>query len=110
MKNSFLIYHDYKKHFELLSNEELGIFMRALMEYEITEEEPNFEDNGVLRMAFSFIKNDLDRNREKWEEKADVNRANGKKGGRPKKETQVYLTSKLLPFSLWLQITVVPTY
>ena len=38
MKSSFLIYLDYKEQFELLSDEELGQLLRAIMLYEETGE------------------------------------------------------------------------
>lgn len=82
-KNSFLIYLDYKEHFELLSDEQLGKLLRAIMEYEETGIVPALE--GMGKMAFSFIKAQLDRDREKYENKCEKNKLNGAKGGRPKK-------------------------
>ena len=82
MKKSFLIYHEYKEHLELLSDAELGQFLRGVMAYEITGEVPKFK--GMLQMAFSFVKGNLDRDRVKYEETCDKNRENGKKGGAPK--------------------------
>lgn len=82
-KNSFLIYLDYKEHFELLSDEQLGKLLRAIMEYEETGTVPALE--GMEKMAFSFIKAQLDRDREKYENKCEKNKLNGAKGGRPKK-------------------------
>ena len=66
MKNSFLIYHEYKEHFELLSDEELGRFMRGIMSYEIDGVLPEFD--GMLKMAFSFVRAQLDRDTKKYEE------------------------------------------
>lgn len=83
-KNSFLIYLDYEEQFNLLTDEQIGQLMRAIMKYEKTRELPQLE--GMLKMAFSFIKTQLDRNREKYEKQCEKNRENGKKGGRPKKQ------------------------
>ena len=83
MKSSFLIYLDYKEQFELLSDEELGKLLRAIMLYEETGEIT--ELSGMLKMAFSFIKTQLDKDRQKYEEMCEKNRENAKKGGRPKK-------------------------
>ena len=83
MKSSFLIYLDYKEQFELLSDEELGRLLRAIMLYEETGEIT--ELSGMLKMAFSFIKTQLDKDRQKYEDKCEKNRENAKRGGRPKK-------------------------
>src|SRR5699024_9840406 len=65
-KNSFLIYIDYEEQFSLLTDEQLGQLIRAIMKYEKTSEIPKLD--GMLKMAFSFIKTQLDRDREKYEE------------------------------------------
>lgn len=83
-KNSFLIYLDYEEQFNLLTDAEVGQLMRAIMQYEKTQEIP--ELNGVLKMAFSFMKTQLDRDREKYQAKCRKNKENGARGGRPKKE------------------------
>lgn len=84
-KNSFLIYLDYEEQFNLLTDEQVGQLIRAIIKYEKTKEEPQLE--GMLKMAFSFIKTQLDRDREKYEAKCEKNRENAKRGGRPKKQT-----------------------
>lgn len=83
-KNSFLIYLDYEEQFDLLTDEQIGQLMRAIIKYEKTKEIPQLD--GMLKMAFSFIKTQLDRDREKYEKKCEKNRENAKKGGRPKKQ------------------------
>lgn len=77
-KKSFLIYLDYEEQFSLLSDEELGQLMRAIMEYEKTQQIP--ELNGMVKMAFSFIKQQLDRDTEKWHEEKKKRSDAGKKG------------------------------
>ena len=91
-KNSFLMYLDYEEHFNILSDEEVGQLMRAIMQYEKTREVPNL--NGMLKMAFSFIKTQLDKDREKYEKICNKNKANGAKGGRPKKPKEKNETEK----------------
>lgn len=83
-KKSFIMYLDYEEQFNMLSDAELGVLIRAIIEYEKTKEIPNLD--GIVKMAFSFIKGQLDRDREKYDEKCRKNRENGLKGGRPKKE------------------------
>lgn len=82
-KNSFLIYLDYEEQFNLLTDEQIGQLMRAIMFYEKTGKLSELE--GTVKMAFSFIKTQLDRDRQKYQAKCEKNRENGAKGGRPKK-------------------------
>ena len=53
-KSSFLIYLDYEEQFNLLTDEQVGQLMRAIIKYEKTREIPQLD--GVVKMAFSFIK------------------------------------------------------
>ena len=82
-KSSFLIYLDYEEQFNLLTDEQIGQLMRAIIKYEKTREIPQL--NGIVKMAFSFIKTQLDRDREKYEARFEKNREHAKKGGRPRK-------------------------
>ena len=83
-KNSFLIYLDYEEHFNLLTDEQIGQLIRAIIKYEKSGEMPELD--GMLKMAFSFIKTQLDRDREKYNKKCEKNKENGRRGGRPRKE------------------------
>lgn len=83
-KVSFLIYLSYEEQFEMLSDEELGKLMRAILQYEKSGEIPMLD--RPLNLAFSFIKTRLDDDRKKYKEKCEKNRKNGMKGGRPKKD------------------------
>lgn len=92
-KVSFLMYLDYEEQFNLLSDEQLGQLIRAIMKYEKTKEVPE-ELEGMVKIAFSFIKAQLDRDREKYNDKCEKNRVNGSKGGRPKKQKDNFETEK----------------
>lgn len=81
-KNSFVIYHNYRETLEDLTDEQVGKLFRALFDYEIDKTEPNF--TGELKIAFRFIKKDLDINLNKYENICERNRKNGQKGGAPK--------------------------
>lgn len=83
-KNSFLFYLDYEEHLELLTDEQIGQLIKAMIKYEKTGDVP--ELNGMLKMAFSFIKTQLDKDREKYNQRCEKNKENGAKGGRPKKQ------------------------
>ena len=85
-KNSFLIYLDYEEQFNLLTDEQVGQLIRAIIKYEKTREIPKLE--GVIKMAFSFIKMQLDRDREKYNNRCERNKENGARGGRPKKKQE----------------------
>ena len=92
-KISFLMYLDYEEHFKLMTDEQLGQLLRAIMKYEKTRQVPQLD--GMVKMAFSFIKAQLDRDREKYEEKCAKNKENGKRGGRPKKnQTDIEKTER----------------
>lgn len=81
MKETFILYTEYAKHIKLLNMEQRGVLFSAIISYETDEELP--EMDAVTQMAFSFIKEDLDRNKSNYQKKVDTNRENGKKGGRP---------------------------
>lgn len=77
-KSSFLIYLDYEEQFNLLTDEQVGQLMRAIIKYEKTGEITNLD--GMTKMAFSFIKQQLDRDNEKWKEEKQKRSEAGKKG------------------------------
>lgn len=78
MKNSFILYNNYQKHLAVLTLEQKGILLDALFQYSENGETPELEP--VLMMAFNFIAEDMDINRQKWEEMAEVRSEAGKKG------------------------------
>ncbi len=77
-KISFLMYLDYEEQFNLLTDEQLGQLMRAIMKYEKTGEVTQLD--GIVKMAFSFIKQQLDRDNDKWHEERQKRSEAGKKG------------------------------
>ena len=77
-KNSFLIYLDYQEQFELLTDEQAGQLIKAIIKYEKTGEITKLD--GMTKMAFSFIKQQLDRDNEKWKEEKQKRSEAGKKG------------------------------
>lgn len=86
-KKSLLLYYDYKAHFDFLTDEQVGKIVRSMLEYEIDGVLPEL-DTPIMKMTFSFVKSNLDRDREKFFERCQKNAENGKKGGRPPKEEQ----------------------
>ena len=83
-KSSFLIYHEYREPLKLLTDEQRGQLLMALIDY--SESGVVSELDGISMMAFSFIQSQMDRDSKKYENRSSSNRDNGKKGGRPKKE------------------------
>jgi len=81
-KKSFIMYTDYQKHINRLSDEEAGRLIKAVLEYTNTSIEP--ELSPAADMAFSFIKEQIDRDLEKWEETCQKRSEAGKLGGRPR--------------------------
>lgn len=82
MSDSFILYTSYYAIIEGLTDEQLGKLMRAIFIYARDGEVINLEP--TLRMAFAFIKDDMERNQTKYKEKVERWRANGRKGGAPK--------------------------
>ena len=70
----------------MLSDEQAGMLIKALLHYTTTEEDPELTD-GMVRMAYAFIKAQIDRDAEKWEETCKRRSEAGKLGGRPKTAT-----------------------
>lgn len=62
--------------------EQRGALLTAIMAYETGEEMP--EMDGMTQMAFSFIKEQLDRDSERHESTCQKRSEAGKRGGRPK--------------------------
>lgn len=84
-KKSFKLYVDYEEHLKYLSNEELGQLFRAIFAHENQDSEEPEGLSGMVLMAYSFIRAQLDRDRDSYDDQCKTNSLNGKKGGRPKK-------------------------
>ncbi len=86
-KKSFLIYLDYEQHFAQMTHEQVGELIMGLLAYSKTSAVPRFND-GIVSMAFSFIKSQIDRDDDAYRRKCEINQENGKQGGRPKKKAE----------------------
>ena len=82
-KKSFQLYNDNIDHFSLMSDEESGKLIKAIFCY--VNDLPCEELAGLPLMAFSFIRSQLKRDCDKYDARCEINRRNGKLGGRPKK-------------------------
>lgn len=83
-KNSFVMYHEWKTYFDMLTLDEKGELITAIFEYQV-DEKVNDNLSPMLLMAFAFMKNQFDRDSAAYEEKRQQLVENEKKGGRPKK-------------------------
>lgn len=92
-RKSFVMYTEYKEHLKLLSNEQLGSLIFALFEYAENGTEIDTE-NAMEKMAFSFIRAQMDRDNDKYLKICERNRENGKSGGRPKKNPVGFLETQ----------------
>lgn len=83
---NFLIRGEHRDALSLLSQEEKGNLLDAMFAYNLDDESPEME--GMVKMAFAFMKNSFDSDKANYHKKCNANRDNGKKGGRPKKATE----------------------
>lgn len=84
VKKSFIVYTSYREQIALLNDEQVGRLFKAMLAY-ADGEDPETTD-PVVDMAFSFIRTQIDRDTEKYNAIVERNRANGVKGGRPRKD------------------------
>ena len=99
---SFLIYKSFYKPIKNLSNEDKGKLFTAIFEHQ-TQDFDGSEQviEPQIEMAFEFFKNQFELDNKKWEKRVEANRANGKKGGRPKNSVEDDATDeKLVEISL----------
>ena len=85
MKDSFIIFTEYKEQFDMLTDEQAGVLIKAIFCYTTDGKLP--EMDSITKMAFSFIRAALDRSDDKYQKKIEANKENGKLGGRPRKDT-----------------------
>jgi len=74
IQNSFILYTNYKPVIDLLTIKERGILLTAIFDYLVRKE----RDELPLRVkiAFEFIKNQIDLDRQKYEKIVERNQAN----------------------------------
>ena len=64
-KKSFVIYCDIGDQLELLTDEQVGVLFRSVVKYASNEEELSSND-GMVKLLFSVIKKQIDRDTEKY--------------------------------------------
>ena len=90
----FQVYFSYEEPLKSLTYEQIGKIFMAMFQYEKTKEKPELDQ--VSDMAFYFIRSQMDRDRQTYEEKCERSRQNGMKGGRPRKseKSQCFLENQ----------------
>lgn len=78
MKKAFLLYADYFDYFQTLTDDELGRVIRAIFAYQRTGELPSFDDRA-LKLVFDLIRNQIDRDFDKWRASAEKRKAAAQK-------------------------------
>lgn len=73
-KESFILYLEHQAVFEMLTDEQAGQLIKNIFEYEKTGQVPKMEQ--MLNVAFIPIKQDLDKNRAKYEKVVERNKKN----------------------------------
>ena len=78
-KKSFVLYVSYWKHMQKLDDHQLAQLTRAIFAHAMGEDEPELDDR--TDMAFGFISDQMDRDRESYEGTIERRREAGRKGG-----------------------------
>ena len=76
-QKGFVVYGDYKTVVDELDDVQVGKLFRGMLDYFVSGEEPEFTD--VLKFVFIPIKQQMDRDGDKYEKRCERNRANVKK-------------------------------
>lgn len=79
MRKSFILYTDYWQHIELLTLEERGSLLTAIFDYVSSDSLPDL--TGSPAMAFSFIRAQLERDYDKWNDITEKRAIAGAIGG-----------------------------
>ena len=81
-KSSFVLYTEYLRHIQKMSMDQRGELFTAILRYAAGESVPELD--AAADMAFSFIRERMDRDNAAYMEKVEKRREAGKLGGRPK--------------------------
>ena len=76
-QKGFVVYGDIKETLDELTDEQVATLFRGMVDYHVTGKEPKFK--GVLKFVFIPLKQQMDRNTEKYEKQCERNRANANK-------------------------------
>lgn len=86
MKDSFILYTEQREVINKLSDEQAGRLIKAIYEYVETEKMPELD--SLLDIVIIPFKQNLDRNKEKYNKISEIRAKAGAKGGKQKKQLQ----------------------
>lgn len=86
-KKSFVIRHENTEQFDMLDDGQLGQIFRAMYRFSVNGTEPELDD-PMLKMLWSVIRGQLERDAEKYAETCKKRSESGQKGGRPPKKAK----------------------
>ena len=78
-KDSFVVYTDIKEILDDLDDKQVAALFRGMVDYRITAKNPKF--TGTLKYIFIPIRQQMDRDRERWEQTKASRAESGRKGG-----------------------------
>ena len=87
-QKGFIVYGDIKAVLDELPDDQVAHLYRGMVDYFVTGKDPKF--SGVLKFVFIPIKQQMDRDSDKYEKKCERNRENVKKRWDREKDTTVY--------------------
>ena len=87
-QKGFIVYKDLHAVVDELTDEQAGQLFKGMIAYSAEGTEPKFD--GVLKFIFIPIKQQMDRDSEKYDEKCEKNRENIKKRWAKRKDSNVY--------------------
>ena len=86
-KDNFILYNEFYEPIKLLNTSDKGLLLTAIFEYQVNGIEIDLPQTA--KVIFSFIKQRLDYNNQKWVEKCEQNRENVRKRWN-KDDTETY--------------------
>ena len=95
-KKSFVMYADYQKHIARLSDGDAGKLMKAIFAYVNGSDEVQL--SPAADMAFSFIKERIDHDTEKWNAICQKRSEAGMKSGESRRSKQTRTKRTSVPF------------
>lgn len=78
-KGSFVVYTDIKEIIDDLDDKQVADLFRAMLDYQVTGKVPKL--TGSLKYIFIPIRQQMDRDREKWDKTRASRSESGRKGG-----------------------------
>ena len=85
---SIVIHTDIKEKLQWLTDEEAGRLFKAIVAYAESGTILSPDADKALGLVFLFVKDQIDRDYEKYQARVKANRENGSKGGRPHKSKE----------------------